>query len=116
MARQPLVISKYGHVLSRALKPHICKGCGRYLPRGSWNLLWSVWRDGLKNRLHLCSNCESVIYGCNDREKLDVTDRYMVRGLCSRCDRYTGCPLVDYQRREHPGEWWFGDLDLDKEN
>ena len=114
MSHYPLVLSKHGHKLTKTIKPHRCKGCGRLLPGKSYVLRWNVWTDGLRNRFDLCDDCENVVYGCNDREKLDCTDKYMVRALCSRCDRYPTCDLVDYQRKEKPGKWYFKLIDLDK--
>ena len=114
MPRYPLVISKHHHRLTRIEKHQRCKGCGRLLPARSYILRWNVWTNGLRNRFSLCDDCENVIYGCNDRERLDCTDRYMVRALCSRCDRYPTCPLVDYQKKENPGKWYYDLVDLDR--
>lgn len=104
-----------GNRSCKTRKAHPCAGCGRVLPKGSVVTRWTIWRDGYRHELKLCSDCQEVVYGCDRRPKLDydpMEEGYMLRNMCERCDYYPTCDKVDYQRREEPGEIFFGDLPL----
>ncbi len=107
-------------------KQWACDGCGRVLPKGSRVLQWQVWRQvpktkgkvsthtfNVKTRLRFCSDCESVIYGCDGRESIRFeSDDMLVRRLCERCDEYPFCDKVTYMRKDLPGKVFFGDLPM----
>ena len=100
----------------RTAQANQCDGCGRILPKGSVVTLWTVWLDGMKERLRFCSDCSGVIYGCDRRRRVDVASdvhSHMCREMCGCCDEYPFCGKVEYMRESEPGDLYFGDLPLD---
>lgn len=100
-----------GH-FGRTMQANVCNGCGRVLPKGSVMLLWSVWRRGFRNRVRLCRDCADIVYGCESRRPLDISDQLIIRDLCECCDSFPVCPKVQYLRESEPGELWFGGLEI----
>lgn len=97
--------------VARTRRTNPCDGCGRILPCGSEAMLWSIWSDGFRRRVRLCSDCQEVVYGCSSRRPLDSgSDEHMVRDMCERCDGYPFCERVEYLRGSRPGDIHFGDL------
>ena len=105
------VISPHGKRLSKTVKPHTCRGCGRILPKQSWMLIWSVWVDFMRERFHLCSDCQRIIYECKERPPLNHQENeWLVRDMCMRCDGFPFCPRVEYIRESKPGDLFLGDV------
>lgn len=106
-------LSKFGKPITRTRSLQRCRGCGRRLPARSWVALWSVWHEGERERMRLCSDCQEVVYGCPDREPIcHQRDEWIVRNLCECCDRFPVCEKVEYLRDTRPGDIFFGDLDM----
>lgn len=106
------VISPHGKRLSRTVKPQVCKGCGRNLPKWSWMLIWQVWIDYQRHRFRLCSDCQRIIYECDERPPLSHQDNeWLVRDMCERCDGFPFCDKVEYLRDSKPGDMYLGDVD-----
>lgn len=106
------VISEYGKRLSKTVAPHTCKGCGRILPKNSWMLIWQVWIDYRRERFRFCSDCQRIIYGCEDRPALCHQENdLLVRDMCERCDGFPLCDKVEYLRTSRPGDLYLGDVD-----
>lgn len=52
-----------------------------------------------------------MVYGCHDRRRLSWDgDLWLVREMCSTCDRYPLCEMSGYLRRTQPGDWCFSAL------
>ena len=97
--------------LSRTSQENRCDGCGRVLPKGSYVLIWSVWRFGRRRRLRFCSGCQSVIYGCDERRSIDMEDESeLIRCFCESCDSFPVCDRVEFLKGSRPGDIYFGDL------
>lgn len=98
---------------SRTMQVNPCDGCGRILPKGSIVTIWTVWRDGFKHRLRFCSDCQGIIYGCDERRAIDFQEDFggcICREICECCSTFPFCEKVEHLRQSRPGDLFFGDL------
>lgn len=105
-------VSRYGKRLGKIRAHQRCNGCGRLLPKSSWMCIWQVWSEGRRERLRFCSDCQDVIYGCDERKPMHYQDGgNIIRDICRSCDSFPFCERVEYLKGSEPDDWYFGDLD-----